>query len=100
MEEIKEVINFEILGYQVKFRPEVQGVADAMLAVERVKETAEGLLDKNAQLADTQAILLAALKLALENISLEREYQVNLEKFQSAASDALKLIDEVSPRPQ
>lgn len=94
----ESVTDFEILGSRVKINPDkVSGETTPDEIVEYVRQTATGIKTQAPQLENGQVFLLAALKIAEENLNLNREYRDNIKNVQASAQDALRFIEEVSP---
>ena len=98
METNHEDLNFEVLGHKVRFRPGDPQAEFAARAVQRVNQEVKNLINASPQMGQQQVILLTALKLALESVGLEKEYQESLSKFQTTAEDCLRLVEEISPK--
>jgi len=98
MNSLREIKEFDVLGYKIKLKPDESSndVAPADV-VNYIMHEAEGLLEAQPQLDKGQAAILVALKIASEKLNLEREFRDNVEKMRSTASDALQFIEEVSP---
>ena len=97
MTKSNEELEFEVLGYKVKFTPDPSNQVDPSKIVKSIATEAEGIFKKNPSLGNGQVAILVALKLASEKLSLEREYQTHIQELQSNAIQALNLIEEVSP---
>lgn len=103
-EKVDEV-DFEILGFKLKFSPEArqaQGeydsvVIDPQVVVNHVKEECLALRKKAPKLSDGHVAILVALKMGLDKMTLEQEYRESLGKLQTSAMDALQYLEEVSP---
>ncbi len=94
----ESVTDFEILGSRVKINPDkVSGETTPNEIVEYVRQTATSIKTEAPQLENGQVFLLAALKIAEENLNLNREYRDNIKTVQASAQDALRFIEEVSP---
>lgn len=98
MESIGKDLEFDVLGYRVKLRPDADGSNDsADKVVELVRKEALKIKESAPGLDKGQVAILVALKLASEKISLEEDFKENLEQLQLSARDALQYIEEVSP---
>ena len=90
-------LEFEVLGFRVKFRPD--GDAEqkgATAVVDRVSKEAEIIREKFPELSKGQVAVLVALKMAKELEQLDNEYHENINKIQTSANDALRFIEEIS----
>ena len=90
----KENLEFNILGFQVKFKPDdnlKDGSAEA--AVELVRAEASRIQTSAPSLEVGQVALLVALKLAGEKLGLSEEYRANIQDLKKAAQDALKFVE-------
>ena len=98
MESIREEKEFDVLGYKITFTPneEEEGVS-ALETVEYVRVLAEQIRQKAPHLDNGQIATLTALQIANEKLSNERDFETNINKLHSTASDALQFIEEVSP---
>lgn len=94
----KEKLDFDVLGFKVKFRPDqFANEKMALDVVEYVREESAKIKDKVPHLDQGQVAILTALKIASEKISMESECKDAIEQLQVTAGDALKFIEEVSP---
>lgn len=94
----REELEFDILGYKVKFRPEEdEGNAPVEKVAEYICNQADEIMSKSPNIDKGQILLLIALKAVKEKMDLEIEYKDNLSQLQMTASDALQFIEEVSP---
>ncbi|MBK24028.1 MAG: hypothetical protein CME70_08515 [Halobacteriovorax sp.] len=94
----KENLDFDVLGFKVRFRPDQ--FANAQIAediVEYVRSEANKIKDRVPQLDQGQVAILTALQIASEKVSMEAECKDAIETLQLTAGDALKFIEEVSP---
>ena len=69
MDNIKDNLEFNVLGYQVKFSPTGVNNASPREAVDLVREEASLIKAKAPTLADGQIAVLVALKLASEKLN-------------------------------
>lgn len=93
-----ENLDFDVLGFRVKFRPDQ--FANAGMAqdiVDYVRDEASKIKDRVPHLDQGQVAILAALQIASEKVSMETECKDAIEELQVTAGDALKFIEEVSP---
>jgi hypothetical protein len=98
MESIGKDLEFDVLGYRVKLKPDADGSNDsAEKIVDLVRSEAFKIQEHAPGLDKGQVAILVALKLASEKISLEDDFKENLEQLQLSARDALQYIEEVSP---
>ncbi len=98
MESIREEKEFNVLGYKIKFTPEeAETNISAEDVVSYVQKVTEEIRQKSPQLDIGQVATLAALKIANEKISIERDFENNISKLHMTACDALQFIEEVSP---
>ncbi len=98
MNSLREIKEFDVLGYKIKLKPDESNddVAPATI-VDYIMREADSMLLVQPQLDKGQAAILVALKIASEKLKLEKEFCDNVEKMRSTASDALQFIEEVSP---
>jgi hypothetical protein len=94
----QENLDFEVLGFKVKFRPD-QFANDKIAEeiVNYVREESAKIKDRVPQLDQGQVAILTALQIASEKLSMESECKDAIEQLQVTAGDALKFIEEVSP---
>ena len=98
MESIREENEFNVLGYNIRFTAdEADSSVSASEVVSYVQKITEEIRSKSPQLDIGQVATLAALKIANEKISIERDFENNISKLHTTASDALHFIEEVSP---
>lgn len=98
MESIREEKEFNVLGYNIKFTAdESESSIPASEVVSYVQQVSEEIRQKSPQLDIGQVATLAALKIANEKLSIERDFENNISKLHTTACDALQFIEEVSP---
>lgn len=89
---------YEILGYKVKLQ---KGDENTQVTPEEIVELVRGeankIMDKAPSLSSGQVATLVALKLAQENLTEAKKYQTEIEDLKGKASEALSLIEEVTP---
>jgi hypothetical protein len=94
---MEENIEFEVLGFAVRIKPENgEDVEAARSVVDFVCEEAEKIRLENPGLESGKIAVLLALKLAKDNLGLDKEYRENINLLQTTAVDALQIIEEVS----
>ena len=94
----QENLDFDVLGFKVKFRPDqFANVGTAAEIVEYVRAEAAKIKDRVPQLDQGQVAILTALQIASEKVSMETECKDAINQLQVTAGDALKFIEEVSP---
>lgn len=98
MENYLEEQSFEVLGHRVRFRRGEHLSEHAAEAVERLSREANTFLKTSPQMGPEKALLLSALKLSLELVSAEKEYQEGLEKYQTTAEECLRMIEDIIPK--
>jgi len=87
---MEENIEFEVLGFNVRFKPENgEDYEAAKNVVEFVCQEAEKIRENKPDLEKGKIAVLLALKLAKENIGLNKEYRENINMLQNTAVDAL-----------
>ncbi len=92
-----EGLEYNILGCNVRVKPDEADHNNAKQAIDRVNEEIELLKKANPSLKDLDLAVLTALKLASARNELETEYKENVFALRSGISDALNFIEEVSP---
>ncbi|MBT7610039.1 MAG: cell division protein ZapA [Bacteriovoracaceae bacterium] len=97
MENKSNDLEFEVLGYTIKLKPNEENSQSPLEIIEYVRERAEKIQMTNPSLDPGQIAILIALGLAVEKKNLEEEFRSNVETLQSSAVDALNFIEEVSP---
>lgn len=99
MNQTKHGSVFEILGYELRLKPdEVDQSLAPSEVISLVQREADSILEKSPQLAPGKIALLVALKMASEKLKLEREFVSNIQELQTTARDALHFIDELTPK--
>ena len=95
-------LEFDVLGFKIKFRPEEEEESNIAVSdiISFVSQEAKNISEFHPTLSRGEVAILMALKMAKEKLSLEREYQENIDKLQTTAKDALQYIEEVSPSQQ
>ncbi len=99
MENNKNELEFNVLGYRVKLRADEKNSLKPSEIIEYVCDKAAKVQKENPSLDRGQVAILVALGLAGEKITLEKEFRENIDHLQSSAFDALTYIEEVSPTP-
>ncbi|OUR93671.1 hypothetical protein A9Q84_19595 [Halobacteriovorax marinus] len=95
---MREEKEFNVLGYSIKLTAqEDETQVSAEETVGYVQQIAEEIRLKSPQLEAGQVAVLAALKIANERLTIERDFEQNISKLHSTACDALQFIEEVSP---
>ena len=94
----KNVLEFEVLGFKVKFKPEGEDQpVSALEVVECVNKEANNLIDNFPQLSQGELSVLLALHFAKKNMAIEKEYKNNIQRLNKTACDALNLVETISP---
>lgn len=93
----REGLEYNILGCNVRIKPEEADQDNAKSAIELVLSEIEQLRNSNSKLKDLDLAVLAALKIASAHNNLEAEYKDNVFALRSGITDALNFIEEVSP---
>ena len=94
----KNILEFEVLGFKVKFKPEgTTNQFSASEVVECVNNEASSLKDNFPQLSQGELGALLALHFAKKNTALEKEYKNNIQQLNRTAHDALSLVETISP---
>lgn len=101
MDQLTESHEFEVLGFNVRFKSEGDNDPNgAKEIVEFVTQEAVKIRENYPNLDNGQVAVLLALKMASDNIKLNREYKDNISQLQKSALDALQTIEEISASPQ
>jgi len=90
-------LEFELLGHKVKFNPSEDEGIDPKVVVEEVQKEILKMTNSSYKLDPAKVAILVALKMTFEKCKLEAEYKGNIKKLQASATDALRLIEEVTP---
>ena len=93
----KEGFEYNILGCNVRIKPEETERDNALKAIKTVNTEIENLRKSNSKLKDLDIAVLIALKLASEKEEVESEYKENVFSLRSGITEALNFIEEVSP---
>tara|TARA_B100000287_G_C20374599_1_gene679081 strand:- start:187 stop:492 length:306 start_codon:yes stop_codon:yes gene_type:complete len=94
----KNVLEFEVLGFKVKFKPEGEDQpVTASEVVECVNNEANNLRNDFPQLSQGELGVLLALHFAKKNMAIEKEYKSNIQQLNRTACDALDLVEAISP---
>jgi hypothetical protein len=99
MENKRNDLEFDVLGYTLKLKPNEENSQSPSEIIEYVRERAEKIQRSNPKLDRGQIAILMALGLAVEKKNLEKDFRENVETLQTSAVDALNFIEEVSPTP-
>lgn len=92
-----DVLEFEILGYRVKFKPDnIDSPVSPSEIVEYLQKEATEMRNRAKNISSGEVAVLLSLKLAEEKLSLEKEYKENITKLHHEVSDAKKVIDSLS----
>ena len=96
----KNILEFEVLGFKVKFKPEGEDQpVSALEVVECVENEANNLKKNFPQLSQGELGVLLALHFAKKNMALEKEYKDNIQQLNKTVCDALNLVETISPPP-
>ena len=95
-------LEFDVLGFKIKFRPDEEEESNIAVSdvISFVSQEARNMSELYPNLGRGEVAILMALKMAKDKLSLEKEYQENIDKLQTTAQDALQYIEEVSPSQQ
>lgn len=98
METNNEMLSFRVLGQEINFKPQ-QDKEDISPeeVVGLVNKVAEEISQSLPHLDEKQIAVLAALRMAQENLKKDKKTQYELDRIRSSAADALRFIEEVSP---
>ena len=90
-------LEFDVLGFTVRFKPDSpdEQISPAEV-VEYVHREASDIRNSNPNLDQGQLATLVALKLAADNMKINKEYRDNINQLQTKAQDALGLLDNIS----
>lgn len=92
-----EGLEFNILGCQIRIKPDEARDKQAKRAIDIVTKEIESLKKSNSKLSDLDCAVLTALKVASDKLDVESEYKETALALKSGISDALNFIEEVSP---
>ena len=91
-------VEYEILGYKVKLREEEGSLSSsANEVVDLVRQESNKIMDKAPHLDRGEVALLVAVQLAEEKLRVENQYHTEVSQLKEKASQALDLIEEVTP---
>ena len=97
MENIRKDLEFDVLGYNIKLKHNEENSVSPDEIVEYVRSQADKVLKRSPNLDRGQVAILVALGLAVDKMSLEKEFKDQINHLHSSAVDALTFIEEVSP---
>ena len=88
-------LEYNVLGYQVKFKPDDIDTDDASSkeVVDLVLKEASRIQNSAPHLQNGEVAVLVALKLASEKLNLNNEYMTNIGDLKKAAQDALQFVE-------
>ena len=92
-----EGLEFNILGCQIRIKPDEARDQQAKQAIDIVNQEIENLKRSNPKLKDMDCAVLTALKLASDKLDVETEYKETALALKTGITDALDFIEEVSP---
>ncbi|MCY4643119.1 MAG: hypothetical protein OXB88_00720 [Bacteriovoracales bacterium] len=87
---------YDILGYRVKLKPNAMDDVEPSRCVNLVLDEVAKIKSQS-NVPTNEAVLLTALKLAVEKIRLEEGMKKDMGQLQSCAVDALDLIERAIP---
>ncbi len=99
MEIERNDLEFDVLGFKVKVRPEENNGVPAERPVELVRQEAEAIAKRFPQLDKGKIAILVALKLATDYLHLDQEFRQSIESLEADAQDALALIQDAQSNP-
>lgn len=92
-----EGFEYNILGCNVRLKPDETDKDNALKAIESVNSEIENMRKANPKLRDIDVAVLIALKFASEKEEIEGEYKESVFALRSGVTEALSFIEEVSP---
>jgi cell division protein ZapA (FtsZ GTPase activity inhibitor) len=90
-------MEFEVLGFKVRYTSGSGKDIDARSVVEVVNEMGTQIKSSAPSLSHSQVAILVALKMAEERLRQKFGYQDRLEHIEQSARGALELIEEAMP---
>ena len=91
-------LEFDVLGFKIKFKSDENDQVPASEIVNLVWSESDQIRSKYPGISIEKVAILASLQLATKNLTLEREYRDNINGLETTVSDALGLIDSITPR--
>ena len=89
-------LEFDVLGTKVRLKPDNNDKQfSANKIVEHVCQEANNIKETFPHLENQKIVTLVALKIAEDFLKMGNEYQININKLQSTAKDALYELDEL-----
>ncbi len=98
MEKFKEELEFEVLGYKLKIRPEGDSAVTAQEIVDYVRNETNEVRTKSPNITEGQVAILTALKITKEKLEIEHEYQENINQLNLVAKDALGHVEQIDSK--
>lgn len=92
-----EGLEFNILGCQIRIKPDEARDQQAKRAIDIVNHEIENLKKSSPKLSDLDCAVLTALKIASDKLDVENEYRETTLALKTGINDALDFIEEVSP---
>ena len=89
-------LEFDVLGFKVKVRPDEDTEILPEHVVKLVQEEALSITKRFPQLEPGRVATLVALKLATDKLKLDKEFRQSVHEFERQAREALSLIDQNS----
>jgi hypothetical protein len=97
MENSGEEQEFEILGIKVRFKPDSTNKIPAGEIIDTFLKEATKIKNGNINLKEKDMVTLVALKFISEKLELEKEYKGKVSDLQNVATNALNIIETISP---
>lgn len=99
MEIERNDLEFDVLGFKVKVRPEENNGIPAERPIELVRQEARAIAKRFPQLDNGKVATLVALKIATDYLQLDQEFRKGIESLEDDAKAALALIQQVTLTP-
>lgn len=97
MENNRKDLEFDVLGYNIRLKHDEESSVSPQEIIEYVRTQAEKVQERSPNLDRGQIAILVALGLAVDKMTLEKEFRDRLDTLHTSAIDALTFIEEVSP---
>ena len=100
IEQLQTEREHDVLGFRIKVHPgeELKAKVSSQRVIDFVENRVEQIKEKFPQLDNAQVAVLVAMNFARERLEIEEEYRENIESIELSATQALEMIESITPQ--
>lgn len=100
IEQLETEKEHDVLGFRIKVHPneEQKAKVPSQRVIDFVQDRVEQVKRKFPHLDNAQIAVLVAMNCARERLEIEDEYRENIESIELSATQALNMIESISPQ--